>query len=108
MSQSVIFPQFANLIEACLFQAETQPGQSCVTCLVDGKQEEQNLTFAELDRQARAVAAKIQTLAKRGDRILLFFAPGLEYVVGFYACQYAGVIAVPAYPPDLMRLDRTF
>ena len=108
MSQSAIFPRFANLIEACLFQAETQPDQIGFTFLVDGELEEHNLTYAELDRQARAIAAKLQTLAKRGDRVLLFFEPGLEYVVGFYACEYAGMIAVPAYPPDLMRLDRTF
>jgi acyl-CoA synthetase (AMP-forming)/AMP-acid ligase II len=108
MSQSVVFPNFANLIEACLFQAQSQPNQIAFTFLVDGELEERNLSYADLDRQARAVAAKLQTLAKRGDRVLLFFAPGLEYVVGFYACQYAGMIAVPAYPPDLMRLDRTF
>lgn len=108
MSQSPVFPEFAHLIEACLFQAESQPENIAFTFLVDGELEEQNLTYADLHRQARAVAAKLQTVAGRGDRVLLFFAPGLEYVVGFYACQYAGMIAVPAYPPDLMRLDRTF
>ncbi|HMF18326.1 MAG TPA: AMP-binding protein [Gemmataceae bacterium] len=108
MSQSPDFPNFANLIEACLFQAETQPDQIAFTFLVDGELEEQNLSYSDLDRQARAVAARLQSVGRRGDRVLLFFAPGLEYVVGFYACQYAGMIAVPAYPPDLMRLDRTF
>src|SRR5260370_24548513 len=108
MSHSPVFPKFANLIEPCRFQAETQPNEIAFTFLVDGEREEHNLTYADLDQQARSVAAKLQSLANWGDRILLFFAPGLEYVVGFYACQYARIIAVPAYHPDLMRLDRTF
>jgi acyl-CoA synthetase (AMP-forming)/AMP-acid ligase II len=34
--------------------------------------------------------------------VLLLFPPGLEYIAGFFGCLYAGVAAVPAYPPQVM------
>jgi acyl-CoA synthetase (AMP-forming)/AMP-acid ligase II len=33
--------------------------------------------------------------------------PGLAFIEAFYACLCAGIIAVPAYPPDPTRLDRS-
>ena len=58
-------------------------------------------------RRARAVAAVLQREGLRGERVLLLYAPGLDFLDGFYGCQLAGAIAVPAYPPDLMRLERS-
>jgi acyl-CoA synthetase (AMP-forming)/AMP-acid ligase II len=42
-----------------------------------------------------------------GERALLLYPPGLEYIAGFFGCLYAGTIAVPAYPPNPARLERT-
>ncbi len=43
----------------------------------------------------------------KGERALMLFPPGLEFVKALYGCFYAGVIAVPAYPPRKNRsLDR--
>jgi acyl-CoA synthetase (AMP-forming)/AMP-acid ligase II/acyl carrier protein len=108
MAPSPAFPDFASLVEACTWQAQTQPHRIGFTFLADGEGDERNLTYEELDRQSRTLAAKLQTLGNKADRVVLLFAPGLEYVVGFYACIYAGMIAVPAYPPDFMRMERTF
>ena len=36
------------------------------------------------------------------------FEPGLDYIVAFYSCLYAGVTAVPVYPPDPFRIGRTW
>ncbi len=69
---------------------------------------ESTLTYGELDRRARAIAALLRERgAAPGDRALLVYAPGLDYVTGFFGCLYAGVVAVPAYPPDPTRLERT-
>ncbi|NEQ48313.1 MAG: amino acid adenylation domain-containing protein [Leptolyngbya sp. SIOISBB] len=57
----------------------------------------------ELDRQSRAVAAQLQVMGLEGERALLLYPPGLEYLVAFFGCLYAGVIAVPAYPPRNQR-----
>jgi acyl carrier protein len=60
--------------------------------------------YGELDQQARAVATRLQISGVAdGERALLFYPPGLEYLAAFLGCLYAGVIAVPAYPPRLNR-----
>ncbi len=69
-----------------------------------------SLTFKALDERARAIAARLQqegVKAAPGARALLLYPPGLEYITGFFGCLYAGVVAVPAYPPDRTRLART-
>jgi acyl-CoA synthetase (AMP-forming)/AMP-acid ligase II/acyl carrier protein len=42
-----------------------------------------------------------------GERALLLYPPGLEFIAAFFGCLYAGVVAVPAYPPDFDRLAAT-
>src|SRR5262249_2948078 len=75
--------------------------------LVDGEREGPSLTHAELDRQARAIGAKLQRGGLRGRRVVLLYPPDLTYVAAFFGSMYAGAIAVPAYPPDPGRLSRT-
>ena len=65
------------------------------------------ITWGELDRRARAIAAELQRVAEPGARVLLLYPPGIEYITAFYGCLAAGAVAVPAYPPDPARLDRT-
>ncbi|MER7788072.1 fatty acyl-AMP ligase [Streptomyces sp. NPDC097640] len=66
------------------------------------------ITYAELDTRARAVAAGLAAATGgRTDPALLLFAPGLDYLAGLFGCFYAGVPAVPAFPPDPARLART-
>src|SRR5207245_11772104 len=60
---------------------------------------EQRWTYADLDRRTRSVAARLQAEAAPGERALLCYPPGLDYVAAFLGCLYAGVLAVPAYPP---------
>jgi acyl-CoA synthetase (AMP-forming)/AMP-acid ligase II len=65
------------------------------------------LTYGELDRRARAIAARLQSCVGHGGRALLLFPPGFDYESAFFGCLYANVIAIPAYPPEPARLDRT-
>jgi acyl-CoA synthetase (AMP-forming)/AMP-acid ligase II len=67
----------------------------------DGSGEVQaQLDFAELDRAAREIALRLEPVAPAGERALLVFPPGLEFVAAFFGCLYAGTIAVPVYPPQ--------
>src|SRR5204862_6253437 len=66
---------------------------------------ELRISYRELDRRARAMASVISTRAARGDRALLLIPPSLDYVAAYFGCLYAGVIAVPAYPPNPRRPD---
>ncbi|WP_434383093.1 aminotransferase class III-fold pyridoxal phosphate-dependent enzyme [Melittangium boletus] len=97
----------ATLVDVLAHRAHHQPEALAYLFLVDGEQEEQRLTYAELDARARAIAASLLGHCVPGDRALLLYPPGLEFIAAFFGCLYAGVIAVPAYPPDPMRLART-
>lgn len=92
-----------TLVEMLRWRATYDADQIAFTFLVDGDAEEAHLTYGELDRQARAIGALLQRRLAPGDRAVLLYQPGLEYVAGFFGCLYAGVIAVPAYPPNPVR-----
>lgn len=64
-------------------------------------------SFADLLACVRAVASALRREGLSGERALLIYPPGLDFVTAFLGCLSAGVIAVPAYPPDIARLDRT-
>src|SRR6266545_4263036 len=97
----------SNLMEVLHRRACQIPDKYAFSFLTDGEQGEVSVTYAELDRQARAIGASLRQHMAAGERALLLYPPGLEYVAGFFGCLYAGVIAVPAYPPDPSRLSRT-
>ncbi len=65
--------------------------------------EDQCLTFAQLDLAARNVAGYLQKLGGKGQRVLLLYPPVLDFVIGLFGCLYAGATAVPAFPPRKNR-----
>ena len=89
----------ASLVEVLRHRASLQPDRLAYRFLADGEVEEATLTYAELDRRARGVAAFLQSLGARGERVLLLYPASLDYVAAFYGCLLAGAVAVPAYPP---------
>jgi thioester reductase-like protein len=72
---------------------------------VDGAATE--LTFAALRVRAHGVAVALQQRLVPGARALLLYEGGADFVTAFLGCLYAGIIAVPAYPPDPRRMHRT-
>jgi acyl-CoA synthetase (AMP-forming)/AMP-acid ligase II len=100
-------PDASTLVEILRGRALDQPDRRAYTFLVDGETEEIHLTYGELDRQARVVAATLQDRKAEGERALLLYPPGLDYIAALFGCLYAGVTAVPVYPPDPSRLQRT-
>ena len=87
-----------TLAELLLRRGAEQPAREALTFLGDDGTAVE-LTYAELDARARAIAAVLADTCRAGDRALLLYPPGPEYIAGFFGCLYAGVIAVPAYPP---------
>nr|BBK08002.1 fatty acyl-AMP ligase [Streptomyces sp. TP-A0584] len=63
------------------------------------------LTYRQLDARARAAAAALLRHCAPGDRAAVLAPQGLDYLVGFLGCLYAGVIAVPLYAPEAYRSD---
>lgn len=60
-------------------------------------------TFQELDKRAKGIAYAISQFASPGDRALMMYPAGLDFVEAFLGCLYAGIVAVPAYPPRKNR-----
>jgi acyl-CoA synthetase (AMP-forming)/AMP-acid ligase II len=58
-----------------------------------------SLTFSALERRACVLAARLMRQTTPGDRAILLFPPGLDFVVAFFGCLAAGVIAVPVMVP---------
>jgi fatty-acyl-CoA synthase len=73
----------------------------------DGRAAE--MTWVELGRRLRAVGARLQSIAQRGDRVAILAPQGLDYIAGFFGAVKAGMIAVPLFAPELQghaqRLD---
>ena len=104
-------PAFSTLVEILRHRALQLPGRRAYTFLVDGEAEEVSLTYEQLDRKARAIGAMLQELGLSGERALLLYPSGLQFIEALFGCFYAGVVAVPAYPPrvnrSLLRLQTT-
>lgn len=89
----------ATLIDLLHNQAQSPSAEVGYTFLEDADTISDRLTYAALHHRAMAIAAHLQTLAPCGSRALLLFPPGLEFIAAFFGCLYAGMVAVPAYPP---------
>jgi acetylornithine/succinyldiaminopimelate/putrescine aminotransferase/acyl-CoA synthetase (AMP-forming)/AMP-acid ligase II/predicted amino acid dehydrogenase/acyl carrier protein len=97
-----------TLVHLLLERAQESPDARSYTFLAGGKENE-SLTFAQLHRRARAIGARLQKLGAKGERALLLYPSGTEYIAAFYGCLSAGSVAVPGYPPrvnhNLKRLE---
>ncbi|HEY4088947.1 MAG TPA: aminotransferase class III-fold pyridoxal phosphate-dependent enzyme, partial [Bryobacteraceae bacterium] len=90
----------SSVIDVLRKRVREQGAERAYTFLVDGEKEELHLTWQALDRKARLIAGLLQKRGVvNGDRVLLLYPAGLEYVAAFFGCLYAGAVAVPAYPP---------
>ncbi|MCB2099393.1 MAG: AMP-binding protein, partial [Rhodobacterales bacterium] len=83
--------------------AAADPDRLALIFLDDGETESARFTYGALDRRIRALAAALQARGAAGERVLLLHPPGPEFVTSFYACLYAGAVAVPSPPPMANR-----
>lgn len=97
---------YPTLVDLLRWRGTHQPDRLAFTFLRDGEDDEDHITYQALDRRARAVGALLQRQVPPGGRAVLLYPSGLDYITAFLGCLYAGVIAVPAYPPK-PRLERT-
>ena len=95
-------PPTTSLIDCLRYWTDKQP-HATVYCYTDGESEETKLTFAEFDHRARAIAGRLTDFGLAGERALLLYPPGLDFIVAYFGCLYAGCVAVPAFPPRRNR-----
>ncbi len=92
-----------NLVDLIRYRADLHEDDDAFVYLVDGENDEVHLSYRELDRKSRAIASRLQRSGLAGERALLLFPPGLDFIIAYFGCLYAGVVAVPIYPPRRNR-----
>ncbi|MEM8529464.1 MAG: fatty acyl-AMP ligase [Chloroflexota bacterium] len=103
-SETLDFVNKKSIVDILRWRAQHFPENRAYTYLPEANKQLTSLTFQEVDQQAYAVAVLLQQHGVAvGARALLLYHQGLEYIVAFLGCLYAGVIAVPAYPPRPKR-----
>lgn len=90
---------FLDVIE---YQARLHSSKRALIFVDDACNESEVLTYGELIRRARRVAAALlgEWKAQPGDRVLLVYLPGLDFIVALIGAMMAGMLPVPAYPPN--------
>lgn len=84
-----------TLVDLLRRQADRHRDKAAFIFAPDGTEEQARLTYAELDRRARAIAAGLQQQGAAGRRVLTVCRPGLDSVAAYFGCLYAGAVAVP-------------
>ena len=96
-------PQETNLVERLRYWMAAMPDELAFRYLTYGGTLTEQLTYKQLDQRARSIAAHLAAMGLKGQRALLMYPSGLEFVAAFFGCHYAGVTPVPAYPPRRNR-----
>ena len=98
--------EFSTLVEILRWRALHQPDQRTHIYMLDGEKEGDSLTHEALDCKAKSIGALLQSFQAGGERALLLYPAGLDFIAGFFGCLYAGVIAVPMAAPNLAQPER--
>ncbi|MCC6580731.1 MAG: aminotransferase class I/II-fold pyridoxal phosphate-dependent enzyme [Phycisphaeraceae bacterium] len=98
---SVLGP--ANLVDLLRYRAQQPADPQAITWLTDGEDQQETLGYADLDRQARAIAVQLLERGMEGKRALVLHPPGLAFVAALMGCFYARVVAVPLASPVRKR-----
>ena len=96
-------PPETNLVDRLRYWRSAKPDELAFRFLVDGDSDAISLTYSQLDERVRACAAKLTAMGLSGQRALLMYPSGIEFIVALFGCHYAGVTPVPAYPPRRNR-----
>jgi 8-amino-7-oxononanoate synthase len=95
-------PPLTNLADVLRYWSQQQPSQVALS-VWDGEKVGESWTYQELEQRVHSIAAELQSLGMRGERVLLLYPPGLDFAAGFLGSLCAGAVAVPAYPPRRNR-----
>ena len=94
-----------NWLQVLESQANNNPDKIAFSESVTTSSSDNEISYRTLAKRAKALAYSISQQCNFGDRVIILMPNSIDYVVGFFACVYAGVIAVPAYPPHKKKRD---
>ena len=87
------------LVDILELRSQETPDLDAFVWFCDDLSEQRAITYSYLHARAKSLAAKLQQCYPPGDRAVLIFPHGTDFIVAFFACLYAGLIAVPVCPP---------
>ncbi|AWN72508.1 TPA: SDR family NAD(P)-dependent oxidoreductase [Legionella anisa] len=90
-----------NIVHVVQNRAQKHPHQKAIFYLEDGEHKTAELTLAELDQQAKIISTHLQIHQITGNRVILLYPTGIEFITSLLGCWYAGVIAVPIPCPKM-------
>ena len=96
-----------SILELLAEHREHASNQVPVTFHAAGQPEEPT-TYSELMGRTLDIAAAIASRASPAPKVVLLYAPGLEFIRALLGCLYAGAVAVPTYPPLSSRMADRF
>jgi acyl-CoA synthetase (AMP-forming)/AMP-acid ligase II len=100
-----------TMIDVLRAKASKEPDFHIYRFLDDGETVADSLTYGQLDRRAREIAAELQRRFPPRALVLLVVPPGLDGIAGFFGALYAGIIPVPLFPPQdasaIARMKKT-
>ncbi len=95
-------PPQTHLVDVLRYWTEQKP-DSVAFYFADGEGGEQRLTYGQLTERSYRLASELVSRGLEGQRGLLMFPPGLDFITAFYGCLCAGMVAVPAFTPRRNR-----
>lgn len=95
-----------TFIEVLQHRAAISPDKKAFTFLQDGEEPTRTICYGELHTRARAIAVELSRSLAPGDRAVLLYPSGIEFIEAYLGCLYAGVIAVPLFPPTPTHLEK--
>ncbi|STX48385.1 acyl-CoA synthetase [Legionella hackeliae] len=91
-----------TLIDLLDNRAKSTPDKIVYSFINNDIKEE--ITYSVLHERARTIAGMLKRRVRIGDRIILMYGPGIEFIVAYWGCLYAGAVAVPVIPPQNLAL----
>jgi acyl-CoA synthetase (AMP-forming)/AMP-acid ligase II len=101
--------QAVSLLDVLNQRVLLQPDDAAYIFVRDDNEQasQEHVTYKQLALRVRAIAARLQALQiQPGERALLFYPQGVDYITAFLGCLFAGVVAVPTPHPHLAGLSR--
>ena len=94
-----------NFVDGLSQLAASRPEDIALTVVAgkEGEIVETVLTYRAFAQRVLALAAVLQDRYVKGERVLILLDNDEHYAVSMFACFHAGVIAVPAFPPESAR-----